>query len=57
VLGIQKIYVAINNKLLVSENGGETWANKKIGVEDIGIISKILIDKENNDIIYLGLQK
>jgi hypothetical protein len=57
VQGMQKLYVASGNRLLVSENGGETWANKKIGVEGIGFISRIVIDPINPEIIYLALRK
>jgi photosystem II stability/assembly factor-like uncharacterized protein len=57
ILGTQKLYVASGNRLLVSDNGGETWANKKLSVEGIGNISRIIIDKVNPDIIYLALRK
>ncbi len=57
VLGIQKLYVASGNRLLVSDNGGETWANKKLTVEGIGNISRIVIDKTNPEVIYLALRK
>ena len=57
ILGIQKIYVASGSRLLVSENSGQTWANKKINVEGIGTISRITIDKTNPEILYLALRK
>jgi photosystem II stability/assembly factor-like uncharacterized protein len=50
-----KIYVAIGNKILVSENNGNTWANKPIGIEGIGSISNIVFSSENPDTIYLSL--
>jgi photosystem II stability/assembly factor-like uncharacterized protein len=56
-LGIQKIYVATGSRLLVSENAGETWANKQIGVNGIGTISRVVIDKENPEVIYLAVRK
>ena len=49
------IYVAIENRLWVSQNNGETWANKNIGLENIGYINKITIDATDSNIIYLSL--
>jgi hypothetical protein len=50
-----KIYVAIGNKILVSENNGNTWANKPIGVEGIGSISNIVFSSQDPETIYLSL--
>ena len=49
------VYVAIENRLWVSQNNGETWANKKLGLENLGYINKITIDSTDNDVIYLSL--
>lgn len=57
VLGVQKIYVATGDKILVSENAGETWAIKNIGIKGIGLISRIVIDKQDPEVLYLGLRK
>jgi hypothetical protein len=50
-----KIYVAIGNKILMSENNGNTWANKQIGIQGIGSISNILFSSQDPDTIYLSL--
>jgi hypothetical protein len=50
-----KIYVAIGNKILVSQNNGKTWANKPIGVDSIGSISNIILDPLDPSIMYLSL--
>jgi photosystem II stability/assembly factor-like uncharacterized protein len=57
VLGLQKIYVASGSRILMSDNGGETWSNKKIGVDNIGVIARISVDKTNPDTIYLALRR
>jgi len=40
------------NGVYKSEDAGVTWENK--GLEEVGSISKVLIDPLNNDIIYTG---
>jgi photosystem II stability/assembly factor-like uncharacterized protein len=53
--GNTTIYVAIDNRLWVSQNNGETWANKPIGVDNTGFISKITVDSTDTSTIYLSL--
>ena len=53
--GNTNIYVAIQNRLWLSQNNGETWANKPIGVDNIGSIEKITIDPNDSTTIYLSL--
>jgi hypothetical protein len=54
-VGPQKIYLAIGNKLLISDNGGESWYNKNLGVENNGQITQIVLDKTEPNTIYLSL--
>jgi hypothetical protein len=52
---LPKIYVAIGNKILVSENNGKSWSNLPINVEGIGPISNIVLDPQDPQTIYLSL--
>jgi hypothetical protein len=52
---LPKIYVAIGNKILVSENNGKSWSNLPIKVEGIGPISNIVLDPQDPQTIYLSL--
>ena len=57
--GIDHLYVALKDKLLESRNNGQGWSwntNDLIQLSDpIGEIQKIVISRDNPDIIYLGL--
>ena len=52
---LPKIYVAIGNKILVSENNGKSWSNLPINVEGIGPISNIILNPQDPQTIYLSL--
>jgi hypothetical protein len=52
---LPKIYVAIGNKILVSENNGKSWSNLPINVEGIGPISNIVLNPQDPQTIYLSL--
>lgn len=54
-LALPKIYVAIGNKILVSENNGKSWSNLPINVEGIGPISNIVLNPQDPQTIYLSL--
>lgn len=57
--GVDHLYVALKDKLLESRNNGQGWSwntNDLIQLSDpIGEIQKIVVSRENADIIYLGL--
>ncbi len=53
--GLDEIYVAIGNKLLVSENRGQSWKMKDLGVLNPANIAQIQIDVTNPEVIYIGL--
>ncbi len=59
ILGIDRIIVSVDNKLYESKDRGITWeANDKVRLqEEIGNISQILIDEEDNEVVYLTLVK
>lgn len=52
---LPKIYVAIGNKILVSENNGKSWSNLPLNIEGIGPISNIVLDPQDPQTIYLSL--
>ena len=52
---LPKIYVAIGNKILVSENNGKSWSNLPINVDGIGPISNIVLNPQDPQTIYLSL--
>jgi hypothetical protein len=52
---LPKIYVAIGNRILVSENNGKSWSNLPINVEGIGPISNIVLNPQDPQTIYLSL--
>ncbi len=53
----QRMMVAVNNKLFETKDGGKTWSTgDKIGLQTpIGNIGQIIIDQNNDEIIYLML--
>jgi hypothetical protein len=53
--GLDQIYIAIGNRLMTSENRGQSWKMKELGVDNLANISQIQIDPENPEVIYLGL--
>jgi hypothetical protein len=55
--GLNEIYIAIGNRILVSENKGDTWKNKDLGLPGValGNINQIHIDPSNTQIMYLAL--
>lgn len=55
--GINEIWVSVGNKLFVSKNRGQSWdTNDKIQITDnVGRISDILIDENNDSVVYLTL--
>jgi hypothetical protein len=55
IKGLDQIYIAIGNKLLTSENRGQSWKMKDIGIDNLANISQIQIDPVNPEVIYLGL--
>jgi hypothetical protein len=55
IKGLDQIYIAIGNKVLTSENRGQSWKMKDLGVDNLANISQIQIDPENPEVIYLGL--
>ena len=55
LLGLDKIYIAVGNKLLESVNRGNTWKVRSTGIDGLNNINQILIDKTNPEVIYLGL--
>jgi photosystem II stability/assembly factor-like uncharacterized protein len=52
---LPKIYVAIGNKILVSENNGKSWSNLPINIDGIGPISNIILNPQDPQTIYLSL--
>jgi hypothetical protein len=52
---LPKIYVAIGNKILVSENNGKSWSNLPINIEGIAPISNIVLNPQDPQTIYLSL--
>jgi photosystem II stability/assembly factor-like uncharacterized protein len=59
IQGIQRVLVSVDNNLFETTNKGVSWTtNDSIGLNsEIGDISDIEIDKENPNIIYMGLTK
>jgi hypothetical protein len=53
--GLDQIYIAIGNKVLTSENRGQSWKMKEIGIDNLANISQIQIDPTNPEVIYIGL--
>lgn len=53
--GLDEIYIAIGNKVLVSQNRGQSWKMKDLGVLNPANISQIQIDQTNPEVIYIGL--
>jgi hypothetical protein len=53
--GLDEMYIAIGNKVLVSENRGVSWKMKDLGVDNIANIIQIQIDPTNPEVIYIGL--
>ena len=53
--GLDEIYIAIGNKVLVSQNRGQSWKMKDLGVVNPSNISQIQIDETNPEVIYIGL--
>ena len=61
ISGLGKIYLSVGNNLMETQNLGESWsASNKLTLNDgvkVGNIKLILTDKENPEILYLGLNK
>jgi len=58
VLGLDKIYVSIDNRLFFTTNRGQSWFIQdmiKIVDGEIGNISQVLVDKNDPNILYLTL--
>jgi hypothetical protein len=53
--GFDQIYIAVGNKLMTSENRGQSWKMKEPGIDNLANISQIQIDPTNPEIMYLGL--
>jgi photosystem II stability/assembly factor-like uncharacterized protein len=47
------LYVSVGNGLWKSTNGGQSWTN--LGLSDLGVLSKIVIDPTNSQKIYVGV--
>lgn len=56
-VGLNNLYVSINNKLFITNNRGQSWNTQdQINLSpEIGNISQIIIEPENPNIVYLSL--
>jgi photosystem II stability/assembly factor-like uncharacterized protein len=55
--GLSRIIASVDNRLFITTNQGQSWNTQdNVNLSNpIGNISQIVVDKENNQIIYLGL--